>query len=89
MKKTAILISLLLCTMLTAQGQVYNQMDADGNITQHDENDNFNPNKRDTLGSSKEVPVGIRTWTVDRRFGDITNVIPDTLTHLLNSQCIA
>ena len=85
MKKTAILISLLLCTMLTAQGQVYNQMDADGNITQHDENDNFNPNKRDTLGSSKEVPVGIRTWTVDRRFGDITNVIPDTLTHLFQN----
>lgn len=44
----------------------------------------FNPNRaRDSLNAShKEVPKGIRLWTIDSRFGDITPVSRDTVQHL-------
>ena len=33
----------------------------------------------DSLGSDKEIPKGIRVWTVDERFGDIKAAVVDTL----------
>ena len=43
--------------------------------------DNSNPRKvnPDSLGSDKEIPKGIKVWTVDKRFGDIVHSTPDTL----------
>lgn len=43
--------------------------------------DNSNPRKvnPDSLGSDKEIPKGIKVWTVDKRFGDIVHTTPDTL----------
>ena len=76
-----------------AQAQVYNQMDADGNITQLDSNSsqsgNFNPNRRDSTNNNKEVPKGVWAWTVDRRFGDITPVELDTMPHLYQNSIYA
>lgn len=62
--------------------QVYNQIDEDGMITQRDENNgNFNPNRRDSI-ANKEIPRGVRVWTVDRYFGDIRPAEVDTIPHL-------
>ena len=36
----------------------------------------------DSLGTDKEIPKGIKVWTVDRRFGDIVKAAPDTLSHM-------
>ena len=33
----------------------------------------------DSLGSDKEIPNGIKVWTVDERFGDIKAAVVDTL----------
>lgn len=46
--------------------------------------DNSNPRKvnPDSLGSDKEIPKGIKVWTVDKRFGDIVHTTPDTLSHM-------
>lgn len=46
--------------------------------------DNSNPRKvnLDSLGSDKEIPKGIKVWTVDKRFGDIVHSTPDTLSHM-------
>ena len=46
--------------------------------------DNSNPRKvnPDSLGSDKEIPKGIKAWTVDKRFGDIVHSTPDTLSHM-------
>lgn len=46
--------------------------------------DNSNPRKvnLDSLGSDKEIPKGIKVWTVDKRFGDIVHTTPDTLSHM-------
>ena len=66
------------------QAQVYNEMDADGNINQYDESgyQNFNPNKRDSTKTNKEVPMGVWAWKIDRLFGDIRPAELDTMPHL-------
>ena len=83
--KRILLLLLVFCATCVVQGQVYNEMNAAGEITQRDEygnSSNFNPNKHDSVSSNKEVPIGIRLWTVDRRFGDVIPNIGDTLRHL-------
>ena len=91
MNKNALSLLLLLltvCMPYSMQAQVYNEMDADGNISQYDEYgnqnsyQNFNPNKRDSVKGEKEVPKGVWVWTVDRRFGDIRPAELDTMPHL-------
>lgn len=77
--------AILLCLVtLTAQAQVYNQIDESGQITQHDEsgNRNFNKHNTDTTSANKQVPIGLRVWRIDRHFGDIIPATPDTLPHL-------
>lgn len=78
------LMLLMVCMPRGVQAQVYNEMDADGNISQRDEygNQNFNPNRRDSIKGEKEVPKGLWVWTVDRRFGDIRPAEHDTMPHL-------
>ena len=65
-KKRYLILSLLACTVIQLQAQVYNEMDEFGNITQHDENGFFNPNKRDSTKNNKQIPRGVWAWTVDR-----------------------
>ena len=36
----------------------------------------------DSLGTDKEIPKGIRVWTVDERFGDTKAAVVDTLQHM-------
>ena len=45
------------------------------------DNQNFNPHSNDTT-KSKPIPLGLRVWTVDRRFGDIRPAEIDTMPHL-------
>lgn len=85
-KKQILLLTLAASSALPLQAQVYNEMDADGNITQRDqygnETGNFNPNRRDSAKTNKVVPKGVWAWKVDRRFGDIVKSEPDTMPHL-------
>lgn len=60
-----------------AQVESFNQMDEEGNITQRN-----GRNSTDSLGSNKEIPKGIKVWTVDRRLGDRRNATVDTLSHM-------
>ena len=73
------------------QAQVYNEMDADGNINQYDESgyQNFNPNKRDSTKTNKEVPMGVWAWKIDRLFGDIRPAELDTMPHLYQNSIYA
>jgi len=59
----------------------YNQIDERGNVTQRGDNQNFNKHNNDTT-RNKEIPKGLYTWTLDRKFGDRIFVEPDTLPHL-------
>lgn len=94
MRNRLYLILLAVLTASNSMAQVYNEMDEDGFITQRNEfgdaNGSFNPNKRDSLGNkNKEVPKGLWVWTVDRRFGDITPALPDTMPHLYQNSIYA
>ena len=89
MRHHIVLLLLALTVHTTVQAQVYNEMDAFGNIVQRDEfgnitnqNGNFNPNRRDSVKGAKEIPKGVWAWTVDRLYGDITPVELDTMPHL-------
>ena len=55
----------------------YNQIDAEGNMTSRNKT-----NRKDTLKNEKEIPEGIKVWTIDNRFGDRKPAIPDTLSHM-------
>lgn len=79
MKKKIIFSSLLFCaaTLPVAAQNDFN----------YNEDSQFRPqtNRKvntDSLGSDKEIPKGIRVWTVDERFGDTKAVVVDTLQHM-------
>ena len=79
----SIFTTLFCIAALAANAQTYNQIDEMGQITQRDENGtgNFNKHSNDTT-EHKEIPRGIYVWTVDRRFGDRTPAVVDTLQHM-------
>ena len=69
------------CSLFTVQAQdVYNQIDEMGNVSQR--NQNFNKHNTDTTNHNKQIPKGLKVWTVDRKFGDVIPTTPDTLPHL-------
>lgn len=79
MKKKFIFSSLLFCaaTLPVAAQNDFN----------YNEDSQFRPqtNRKvntDSLGSDKEIPKGIRVWTVDERFGDTKAAVVDTLQHM-------
>ena len=78
------LVTLLMTLLpITMAAQVLSGTDESGNFTQFGNDGNtFNPHRNDTTKKSKIVPKGLRVWTVDRKFGDITKAEVDTLPHL-------
>jgi len=82
--KKLLFLSLLLAAANSLYAQIrqddmgYNSIDANGDIT----NQKNRRHNADSLGTDKEIPEGIYTWTIDRRFGDRTPAKPDTLQHM-------
>ncbi len=71
------LLTVLLLLVLLPMGvsaQEYYSMDAGGNLSQR------NKNKGDS--TKVEFPRGLKVWTVDEKFGDITPAEPDTLSFM-------
>ena len=84
MRVLATVLFTIYCSLFTVSAQntrTYNQMDVDGNVTQRNDNKNFNTHNNDTT-RHKEIPKGFYVWTIDRTLGDITPAEPDTLPHL-------
>ncbi len=77
MKRIITIILLIVATAsVNAQVRDFNQIDEDGKITRAGQHNT------DSLGSNKQIPKGIKVWTVDARFGDIRPATPDTLSHM-------
>ena len=74
-----VLLGLFAIRGLMAQ-DTFNQIDEMGNVSQR--NQNFNKHNNDTTSKNKEVPKGLKTWTVDRKFGNVIPTEPDTVHHL-------
>ena len=84
MRKTVLtLLSILfLGSNVLAQGNynsTYNQIDTRGNVTQR------NDARSDTLSRNKEIPKGIKEWTIDSRFGERTVADIDTTSHMFQN----
>ena len=80
MKKKKIIFSSLLFCAATLPVAAQNDFN-------YNEDSQFRPqtNRKvntDSLGSDKEIPKGIRVWTVDERFGDTNAAVVDTLQHM-------
>lgn len=58
----------------------FNQIDDSGVVTRR--SGRVNP---DSLGSDKEIPMGMHVWTVDERFGDRTPAEIDTVPHMFQN----
>ena len=67
-------ILLLVLLPLGSSAQEYYSMDEGGNVRQG------NRNKGDS--TKVDFPRGLKVWTVDDKFGDITPAEPDTLSHM-------
>jgi len=81
MRKRALFsLLLLLSAFSSVWGQDYNQLTDDGIYT---EAGSDKTSRRDSLGNgNKEIPKGLKVWTVDERFGERTASTPDTLQHM-------
>lgn len=79
-----LVLPFLLAMSLQAEAQdTYNRLDADGNYSQGGNGQGGMRNPKDSLGSgNQEIPVGLKVWTVDQRFGDVVPAKPDTLSHM-------
>lgn len=80
MKKKKIIFSSLLFCAATLPVAAQNDFN-------YNEDSQFRPqtNRKvntDSLGSDKEIPKGIRVWTVDERFGDTKAAVVDTLQYM-------
>lgn len=71
---------LFLFFYLSTYSQNYNQLTDNGNFTQANSNSG---SRNDTLSSgNKEIPKGLKVWTIDERFGERTAALPDTMQHM-------
>lgn len=61
----------------------YNGFTDDGEFTANGYQDNRQFGRSDSVQSQhKEIPRGLKMWTIDRRFGDRTPAVPDTVSEM-------
>ena len=82
MKKRFYIIVLLSTLVSVCTAQEYNELREDGTFISANQRRNI----QDSLQSkNKEIPKGLKVWTIDDRFGDRTETIPDTLSHMFTN----
>ena len=74
----AFVISLVSGMLVPGFAQNFNQLTDSGQFTSGN-----SATKRDSLSSgNKEIPKGLKVWTVDERFGERIAAEPDTMPHM-------
>ncbi|MBO4660587.1 MAG: hypothetical protein J5610_03915, partial [Prevotella sp.] len=67
----------------TLWAQQYNEIRNDGTFTAAGYERDKNFGRSDSIQSQhKEIPRGLKVWTIDTKFGDRTNTTPDTLSYM-------
>lgn len=82
MKVRLIFAFVLLSTLcrMPVGAQSFNQLTDSGEYTSSGSN---RSSRSDSLSSgNKEIPKGLKVWTVDERFGERTAAVPDTMPHM-------
>ena len=81
MNKRYLILMLMTTIMSIATAQDFRQFDEDDPLSSTTNNKNFG--RSDSIQSQhKEIPKGLKVWTIDERFGDRTFATPDTLSHM-------
>lgn len=78
MRNYIVALALLLLLPATSSAQI-NSIDESGNITTRPQN---SKGRKGESEENKEIPKGLKVWTVDDRFGDRTPAVPDTLSEM-------
>ena len=84
MKKLTILFSLFVLVANAAMAQTDGTTPYDdGTFTADGYRNNRNIGRSDSIQSEhKEIPRGLKVWTIDERFGDRKAAVPDTLSYM-------
>ena len=84
MKKLTILFSLFVLVANAAMAQTDGTTPYDdGTFTADGYRNNRNIGRSDSIQSEhKEIPRGLKVWTIDERFGDRKVAVPDTLSYM-------
>lgn len=83
MRHRILLASLLAATSITAMAQITDGQIGDAPYTADGYQRDRNFGRSDSIQTQhKEIPKGLRVWTIDERFGDRQAAIPDTLPHM-------
>ena len=84
MKKLTILFSLFVLVANAAMAQTDGTTPYDdGTFTADGYRNNRNMGRSDSIQSEhKEIPRGLKAWTIDERFGDRKAAVPDTLSYM-------
>lgn len=84
MKKLTILFSLFVLVANAAMAQTDGTTPYDdGTFTADGYRNNRNMGRSDSIQSEhKEIPRGLKVWTIDERFGDRKAAVPDTLSYM-------
>lgn len=72
----ASILFLLSSLTMVAQADDNRQMASKGGLTRGD------GASSDSTRADKEIPKGLKVWTINERFGDIVRATPDTLSHM-------
>lgn len=83
MKKKLSTLLFLMALPLIGFAQDFNQLRDDGTFTAAGYQEDRNFGRSDSIQSRhKEIPRGLKVWTIDERFGDRQGAEPDTLSHM-------
>jgi hypothetical protein len=83
MKKLFLSLIAVFSGYLSVSAQTVADTDGFGNpVNTDNQNNTFNPNRKDSTHKSKIIPKGIYVWRVDRKLGDIIKDDVDTIPHL-------
>ena len=83
MKRLLLTLSIVLVANISfAQVRIAtNETDTGGRLSQRDGRSRGEV-APDSLGTDKEIPIGLKVWTIDPLFGDRIEAEPDTLSHM-------
>ena len=74
-------MALLAATAVTVVAQI-RDLQPEGGLAMPGQQDNRTVMNRDTTKTDKEIPMGLKVWSVDERFGDRTPATADTLHYM-------
>ncbi len=85
MKKVTAILLFVFSGAIAAIAQDFNQITDEGTLSMATDRSRTKSGN-DSLGKHKEIPRGLKVWTVDERFGDRIMIVPDTASYMFMNE---